>query len=77
HTFFVLYTNCVSFVGNLIECVGLNLVDLSGIISPGSYYDFLNKQFMSEKSFVIARKLYTKKDIKELEKDNDKHIKSE
>ena len=61
-TFFVLSTNCVCFMSNILNSLGLNLFDLSGIISPGAYYDFMNRQFKSDKSFVISRKLYTKKD---------------
>lgn len=61
-TFFVLSSNCVYFLSNLLSVVGLNMIDLSGIVSPGSYYDFLNKQFKSNKSFVVSRKLYRKHD---------------
>ncbi len=70
-TFFVLYTNCVYFMANFLKEVGLNLFDLSGIISPGAYYDFMNKQFKSNKSFVISRKVFRKKDAEKfLEKSN-------
>lgn len=65
-TFFVMFTNCVSFVAQFVGSIGLNIIDLSGIVSPGSYYDFLNNHFKSDKSFVISRKLYTKKDIVKL-----------
>lgn len=61
-TFFVVSSNCVSFLANILSVIGLNLFDLSGIISPGAYYDFLNNQFKSHKGFVVSRKLYRKKD---------------
>lgn len=61
-TFFVLSSNCVYFAHQILKEIGLNLFDLSGIISPGSYFDFLNKQFKSDKSFVIRRKVYRKRD---------------
>lgn len=61
-TFFVCYSNCVYFVSHILSVIGLNLIDLSGIISPGSYFDFLNKQFKSDKSFVVSRKVYRRKD---------------
>lgn len=61
-TFFVCSTNCVYFLANILSVIGLHLFDLSGIISPGAYYDFLNKQFKSSKGFIISRKLYRKKD---------------
>ncbi|WP_416326971.1 hypothetical protein [[Eubacterium] hominis] len=61
-TFFVVSSNCVFFLSNILKVIGLHLVDLSGIISPGAYYDFLNNQFKSNKGFVVSRKLYRKKD---------------
>lgn len=61
-TFFVVSSNCVYFMSTILNVIGLNLFDLSGIISPGAYYDFLNKHFKSNKSFVISRTLYRKKD---------------
>lgn len=64
-TFFVLSSNCVYFLANLLSVIGLNLIDLSGIISPGAYYDFLNKQFKSHKGFIVSRRLYRKKDAKQ------------
>ena len=45
------------------RAVGLNLFDMSGIISPGSYFGFLNKQFKSDKSFVMSRCIYTKRNM--------------
>ena len=62
-TFFVVYTNCVSFTLQIVRTIGLDLFDISGIVSPGSYYDFLNHEFKRDKSFVISRKVYTKKDM--------------
>lgn len=62
-TFFVCSTNCVCFLSNILSVIGLNLFDLSGIISPGAYYDFLNKQFKSDKGFIVSRRLYRKKDL--------------
>lgn len=61
-TFFVLSSNCVYFTSQFLSVIGLLLHDLSGIISPGAYYDFLNKCFKSDKSFVISRTIYQKKD---------------
>ncbi|MEG0710409.1 MAG: hypothetical protein RR481_09240 [Longicatena sp.] len=61
-TFFVVSSNCVYFLANIVSAIGLHVFDLSGIISPGAYYDFLNKQFKSHKGFIVSRKLYKKKD---------------
>lgn len=64
-TFFVLSTNCVYFMSSILHVLGFNLIDVSGIISPGAYYDFMNKQFKSNKGFVISRKLYRRKDAEQ------------
>lgn len=61
-TFFVLSSNCVYFASQVLNKIGLNLVDLSGVVSPGSYFDFLNNQFKSDRGFVISRKIYRKND---------------
>ena len=73
-TFFVVSSNCVFFLSNILKVIGLHLVDLSGIISPGAYYDFLNNQFKSNKSFVVSRKLYRKKDAAMFEQSNDQNM---
>lgn len=67
-TFFVVSSNCVLFMSSILNVIGLNLIDLSGIISPGAYFDFLNRVFKSNKGFVISRKLYRKKDYELFEK---------
>lgn len=68
-TFFVVSSNCVRFMSSILSAIGLNLIDLSGIVSPGAYYDFLNRVFKSNKGFVISRKLYRKKDYALFEKE--------
>ena len=69
-TFFVFYSNCVSYVSKLLSAVGLRLFDFSGIISPGAYFDFLNSEFKSSKGHVVSRKVYTKKDAHQFIKTN-------
>lgn len=64
-TFFVFYTNCVSYVSKHLSKIGFSILDFSGIISPGAYYDFLNNEFKSGKGCVVYRKVYTPKDADE------------
>lgn len=61
-TFFVLSSNCVSYAANILKIIGLNLIDFSGIISPGAYYSFLESNFKSGKSIIVSKKLLTKSD---------------
>lgn len=64
--FFVLKTNCVMVANSILGGLGKNIVAINGIISPGSYYDYLNNEFLKKHSNVITRKVYTKKTIKRI-----------
>ncbi|MBS7021186.1 MAG: DUF308 domain-containing protein [Firmicutes bacterium] len=59
--FFVLSTNCAGLVETILNGVGLDLLELNGILAPGSYYDYLNSEFLKKNSKVISRKVYTGK----------------
>lgn len=58
--FFVLKTNCVMVANSILNGLEGNLIAINGIISPGSYYDYLNNAFLRKNSNVITRKVYTK-----------------
>lgn len=57
-TYNVLKTNCVALADILCGASGLDLMNLQGIITPGTYYAFLNRQFLRRNSIVISRKVY-------------------
>lgn len=54
-TYFVLGTNCVLLADNLLGANGINIINLSGILSPGSYYDYFDKLFQLNGSNVISK----------------------
>lgn len=54
-TYFVLGTNCVLLVDSLLGANGINIINLSGILSPGSYYDYFDKLFHLRGSNVISK----------------------
>lgn len=58
--FFVLKTNCVMVAKSILNSIGKDIIAINGIISPGSYYDYLNSEFLRKNSKVITRKVYTK-----------------
>lgn len=58
--FFVLKTNCVMVANSILNGIGKNIIAFNGIISPGSYYDYLNNAFLNKNSNVITRTVYTK-----------------
>ena len=56
--FFVLKNNCVMVAQYILSCVGKEILAINGIISPGAYYNYLNKRFMMKNTNVISRKIY-------------------
>ena len=62
-TFFVLRTNCVAGAEEIIDALGTKLIRLEGIISPGTYYSYLESEYRSNKKF-ISKIIYTKDYIK-------------
>lgn len=57
-TYFVLKTNCVALADSIIGKTGIDLIQNNGIITPGSYYDYFNTEFMKSVSKVITRTIY-------------------
>lgn len=58
-TYFVLGTNCGFLVDTLLRGHDTNIVNFTGIISPGAYLDFLNKEFYRKNSKVITKRIYS------------------
>lgn len=57
-TYFVLGTNCVSFVDFLLWQSGLDILAFTGIMTPGTYYDYLNKEYQKTNSKIVSKKVY-------------------
>ena len=55
--YFVLGQNCVKYADHLLRCSGFPGV-ISGMISPGTYYDYLTKEFNAATGGVITRNVY-------------------
>ena len=34
---------------------------MNGLITPGTYYEYLNREFMKKDSFVVSRNIYNQK----------------
>lgn len=60
-TYFVLGNNCCLLADQIIGKSGIDLLKMNGLITPGSYYEYLNREFMRKNSFVISRNIYNKK----------------
>lgn len=62
-TYFLLSTNCVKLVDEIVGVTGSDLLKINGVITPGSYYAFLEKEFKKENSNVITKQIYTNKKV--------------
>ena len=65
--FFVLKTNCVVIAESILETTDQKMLDINGLITPGTYYEYLNEEFLKKNSNVITRKVYTKYDYVDFE----------
>ncbi|MEG0872854.1 MAG: hypothetical protein RSE00_04270 [Clostridia bacterium] len=62
-TYFALNTNCVLLADQLIGASGIDILKISGIITPGTYYDYFNREFERQNSIVVSKNIY-KEDMK-------------
>lgn len=60
-TYFALGTNCVMLTDNFIGISGLDLFPMVGVLTPGTYYDYLDKEYEKENTIVINRTVYNQK----------------
>ena len=63
-TYFVVNTNCVKFADTVIGPSGIDILTMTGMITPGTYYDYFENQFRREKSNVITKKFYPYQQLK-------------
>ena len=59
-TYFVLGTNCCFLVDDIVGKSGMDILSINGIITPGTYYDYLNKELKLKNSNVISKEIYNK-----------------
>lgn len=57
--YWVLGANCVKFIDDFLKSSGMKTI-IAGIITPGTYYTFLNNQFQSGAGAVVTRTVYCK-----------------
>lgn len=57
-TYFVLGTNCVLLADQLIGASGLDLLAMVGILAPGTYYDYFEKEFQKPNSIVVGKTVH-------------------
>ena len=61
--FFVVGSNCSKLADYIIGKSGVDILKVYGIITPGAYYEYLNREYNKKGSMVISRKIYNSKNI--------------
>lgn len=72
-TYFVLGSNCVTFVDYLLQQTGIDILAFAGIMTPGSYYDYFNKEFQKSDSKVISKSLLNRDLLKRISVQEESH----
>lgn len=62
-TYFALGINCIYFANKIIKNCVDHILKLVGIISPGTYYEYLEENYKKKNSNVVSRKIYNKENI--------------
>lgn len=57
-TYFVIGNNCCFLADDIIGSSGMDILSINGIITPGTYYDYLNRLFNQKNSNVISKEIY-------------------
>ena len=57
-TYFVLGRNCTLFADRIVGKSGTDILKMVGIITPGTYLDYLETEFAKKNSRVISRTIY-------------------
>ena len=60
-TYFIFFTNCVKLVDDIIGVTGSDLLKMNGALTPGTYYDYLDREFKRQNSNVISKEIYAYK----------------
>lgn len=64
--YFAVGNNCVKLADEIISKSGIDALKIYGIITPGAYYEYLNREFRKKNSIVVSRKIYNNKSIKKV-----------
>lgn len=58
-TYFVVGVSCCDLANEIIGSSGIDFLKMNGVISPGTYYDCLNREYINKTGLVVTRKIYT------------------
>lgn len=61
--YFTFYTNCVKFADSIIGQAGIDILNLNGVISPGAYFNYFDREYRRKNSIVITKTVFNPKVI--------------
>lgn len=56
--YFVMTNNCVLLADHIIGKSGIDIVNMNGIITPGTYFSYFEEEFKKENSKVLSKTIY-------------------
>ncbi len=60
HIYWALGDNCALFTDKILGTLGSDVLSMKGIISPGTYLDWLDKEYLKLNSPILFRNIYIK-----------------
>lgn len=54
-TYFVMTTNCVQLIDDIVGSTGLDILDSHGILTPGAYQAYLEREYQNPNSRVVSQ----------------------
>ena len=64
-TYFAASTNCALLADKVVGVLGTDIISLNGILTPGAYYNYLDREFRRKNSIVVTKRLYKEQDDEE------------
>lgn len=64
--YFLLNNNCAYFADKILNVTGTDIIKISGLITPGTYQEYLNKELNKKNGIVISLNIYNNKTYKNL-----------
>lgn len=64
-TYWVTGDNCVAFADMVLGAVGADVLSIRGIITPGTYYDYLSNEYAKEHSPVVECRIHSLHDYEQ------------
>jgi len=59
-TYFVMGVNCTYFIDELLMKSISGILKIAGVITPGTYYHYLDENYKKKNSVVISKRIYNK-----------------